>query len=175
MIDVRRLAYHALLKPPHRFLLMDAGAMAFAEQAFDLVLCSNVLPWIRDDIGALREIRRCLSSRGLAILNTHHEGEWTMPVADFRVMHPEIDDDYFAENGDQWIYGADLLERIRAAGMWPHAHQLFADVTPAACAEYGLRPPHEMLLGFRCRQGAERFRIERSAFECPRVVGTTER
>lgn len=170
VVDVRELAYHAILRPPHRFVQMDAGGMQFRDRSFDLVLCNNVLPWIRDDVPALREIRRCLRAGGLAVLNTCHRAERTMSVTEYRALHPDLDDDYFGENGDQWVYGDDLFDRFRAAGLWWRIDHLFAGVSREEVERFGLRPPHELVLAFRSQQDARRIG-ERlvTAFACYRA------
>jgi SAM-dependent methyltransferase len=156
VVDVRALAYHAMLRSPHRFVQADAGGMQFRDQSFGLVLCNNVLPWIRDDVPALREIGRCLRAGGLAVLNTCHRAERTMSVTEYRALHPDLDDDYFGENGDQWVYGDDLFERFRAAGLSWRIDHLFADMSPGEVERYGLRPPHEFVLAFRSDHDARR-------------------
>ena len=46
----------------------DVEHLPFAGAVFDFVLCSHVLDYVTDDVGALREIRQVLKDGGVAIL-----------------------------------------------------------------------------------------------------------
>ena len=72
-IDVRRLKFHRTIPAPHRFVEMDISRAAFADASFDLILCNNTLPYVRDYRAALADIRRCLKPQGLAMIDTHRE------------------------------------------------------------------------------------------------------
>ena len=50
------------------FLVGDACHLPFANESFDIILCSEVLEHIKDDEGAIREIERVLKQNGLLIL-----------------------------------------------------------------------------------------------------------
>ena len=50
------------------FLVDDASHLPFANESFDIILCSEVLEHIKDDEGAIREIERVLKQNGLLIL-----------------------------------------------------------------------------------------------------------
>ena len=50
------------------FLVGDACHLPFANESFDIILCSEVLEHIKDDKGAIREIERVLKQNGLLIL-----------------------------------------------------------------------------------------------------------
>jgi SAM-dependent methyltransferase len=61
--------------------------LPFADGAFDDVVASLVLHYLRDWTAALSELRRVLRQGGRLILSVHH------PII-FKVLHPELD--YFA-------------------------------------------------------------------------------
>jgi SAM-dependent methyltransferase len=46
----------------------DLTRLSFPDESFDLVYCSHVLEHIKDDLAAVREVRRVLSPNGVAIL-----------------------------------------------------------------------------------------------------------
>jgi SAM-dependent methyltransferase len=157
VIDVRRLAYHDQIPAPHRYLTMTATDMDFPDNSFDLIICNHALQYIRDDRAALGEIHRCLKPDGLAMLDTPRQEGVTRTVADYRLDHPELDDAYFAENGDQWVYGEDFLERLREAGLEARVDTLFADADGEYKSHHGLKDEHELLLAFKSAAGEHRF------------------
>jgi SAM-dependent methyltransferase len=156
-VDVRTLPHYLQLAAPHDFQPMDVTAMDFEDAGFDVILCNNTLPYIREDRRALAEIRRCLKRHGMAMLNTHVEPGATSDVASYRRLHPELDDAYFAENGDAWVYGEDFYRRIEEAALrWRHVG-LFQDRDADFLTENGLKRHNELLLAFRSPQGERRF------------------
>jgi ubiquinone/menaquinone biosynthesis C-methylase UbiE len=157
VIDTRSLDYHATIAPPHRFVLMDVSRMDFANDTFDVILCNHTLPYVRDDRAAMGEIYRTLKPDGLAMLEVPRDAERTVPVDAYRRAHPELGDEYFAENGDQWVYGEDYPERLEMAGFAVRIDTLFADCDDAFKREHGLKAQSELIVGFKSPAGAARF------------------
>ena len=157
VIDRRKLRFHDLITPPHRFIPMDITNAAFPDNSFDVILCNNTLPYVREDRQALREIFRCLKPDGIAMLDSSHDGKRTLTASEYRREHPELDDDYFAENGDQWVYGADYLARLAEAGFEVRVDVLFGDCTADFKVRHGLKPHHELVVAFKSSRGAARF------------------
>jgi len=158
-IDRRKLRFHTRIEPPHRFMLMDVTRLNFPDASFDVILCNHTLAYVRDDRRALSEIFRCLKNDGLAMLDSNHDEEKTLSVYDYRRKHPELGDDYFAENGDQWVYGKDYFSRIEAAGFKPRIDTLFGDCDSAFKREHGLKDHHELIVAFKSPAGDERFSL----------------
>lgn len=156
-IDTRRLPHHGTLPAPHRFVQMDVTDLRFPDEHFDLILCNNILPYVRDDAAALRELRRCLKVDGVAMVNTHTHAGATRTASQLRAAYPDLGDDYFAENGDQWAYGEDFPERVRAAGLTLRVETLFADRDPGFVARNGLKARTEIMLAARAPAGWARF------------------
>jgi len=157
VIDRRTLKYHACLEPPHRFIPMDVTNTDFADNSFDVILCNHTLPYVRDDGGALSEIFRCLKADGLAVLDSSHDEDRTQSVDEYRRAHPELGDDYFAEHGDQWVYGKDYFARLEAAGFKVRIDVLFDDCDSDFRREHGLKDHHELILAFKSPRGETRF------------------
>ncbi len=157
VIDRRTLKYHACLEPPHRFIPMDVTNTDFADNSFDVILCNHTLPYIRDDGRALSEIFRCLKADGLAMLDSSHDQDRTRSVDAYRREHPELGDDYFAENGDQWVFGKDYFARLEAAGFEIRIDVLFDDYDSNFRHEHGLKDHHELIVAFKLPGGAARF------------------
>lgn len=156
-IDRRSLAYHAAIQPPHRVITMDVSSMAFPDDSFDVILCNHTLPYVRDDRAAMAEIFRCLKHDGLAMLDVPRQAERTLTVDAFRGEHPELDDDFFAENGDQWVYGEDYPARLQAAGFAVRIDALFDDRDAAYKREHGLKDQTDVVVGFKSPAGDARF------------------
>lgn len=157
IVDRRKLRFHARMEPPHRFMLMDVTKLDFADNSFDVILCNHTLAYVRDDHRALCEIFRCLKSDGLAMLDSSHDEQKTLSVDEYRRKHPQLGDDYFAENGDQWVYGKDYFARIEAAGFKVRVDTLFDDRDGAFKREHGLKDHHEIIVAFKSPAGNERF------------------
>ena len=138
---------------------MDVTNTDFADDAFDVIICNHTLPYVRDDRGALAEIFRCLKFDGLAMLNSSHDGERTRSVTEYRREYPELDDDYFAENGDQWVYGDDYFDLLEGAGFRVRVDVLFDNWTSEIKREHGLKKHHEMIVAFKSPEGARRFQL----------------
>lgn len=64
-----------------------ARPLPFPDRAFDLVVASLVLHYVRDWSGVLAEVRRVLAAAGTFVFSTHH------PTMDWPLASPE---DYFA-------------------------------------------------------------------------------
>lgn len=156
-IDIRTLGFHRSVRAPHRFIRMDVTRMGFADESFDVILCNHTLPYVRRDREALGEIFRCLKTDGLAMLDSSHTSGRTLPVSEYRRAHPELGDEYFAENGDQWVYGRDYLERLEDAGFQVRVDELFESSSAEFRRRHGLKSRHPLIVAFKSAQGARRF------------------
>lgn len=146
LIDVRRTAAQRRVQSPHRFLQMDVCELGFRDNCFDLILCNNVLTYVRRDREALAEIRRCLKPEGIAMINTHTGRGATVAAEAHRRCHPEMGDDFYAVNGDQWVYGDDFYSRIEDAGLKFRIISLFENRPEEFLRENGLKRVNECLL-----------------------------
>lgn len=156
-IDVRALSFHADIDAPHRFIRMDVTSTNFADAIFDVILCNHTLPYVRDDRRALGELFRCLRPDGLAMLDSSHDAESTQTVAEYRRQHPELGEEYFAENGDEWVYGPDYFERLEEAGFQVRVDTLFDGRDAEYSRQHGLKDHHELIVAFKSPEGARRF------------------
>ena len=156
-IDVRTLEFHRGLPAPHRFLPMDVTRMGFPADSYDLIICNHALPYIRDDRGALAEMYRCLKPDGMAMLDTPLLEGVTRSVADYRSQHPELDDAYFAENGDQWVYGEDFVDRVTQTGFLVRIDTLFRGRSTEFKRRYGLKDHQQLIVAFKTGEGEFRF------------------
>ncbi len=168
-VDVRRRHHHRRLGARGRFVAASAAMLAFAPASFDFILCNNTLPYIREDRRALGEIARCLKREGLAMIDTHRSSGTTRTADAHRREHPGLGEDWFAANGDAWVYGEDFLDRVRDAGLEPVEIELFPEEPPRFFAANGLKPHVRALFASRDPAGLRRFFDDRGARPAPRA------
>ena len=156
-VDVRRRSHHLRLGRIGRFAAADAARLGFASASFDFILCNNTLPYVREDRHALREIARCLKPEGLAMIDTHRGPGTTRTAGEFRRERPELGEDWFAANGDAWVYGEDFLDRVRTSGLEPVELELFPGAPEPFFAANGLKPRVRALFAFRDPAGFRRY------------------
>lgn len=92
----------------------DITDLPFEDGRFSLIYCSNVLEHIPDDAAAMGQLRRVLKPNGLAIIQVPIcEGP---TVEDPSVTDPAERDRLFGQADHVRWYGADIKERLEAAG-----------------------------------------------------------
>ena len=165
-VDVRRLRHHRRLAAGGRFVAASAVMLPFADASFDFILCNNTLPYVREDRRALAEIARCLEREGLAMIDTHRGPGVTRTAEAYRREHPGLGENWFAANGDAWVYGEDFLERMRDAGLEPVEIELFPGAPARFFTANGLKPRARALFASRDPAGLHRF------FGCDEAVRT---
>jgi SAM-dependent methyltransferase len=107
-----RVSYVTLDRAPHAVSVRgDIAAIPFSEAAFDLIICCHVLEHLPADAPALAEIARILAPAGQALIMVPMLAHWeTRPTLEFGAPQPRL--------SDHWrIYGDDVAQRIKAAGM----------------------------------------------------------
>ena len=156
-VDVRRRRHHRRLGASGRFAAASAALLPFADASFDFVLCNNTLPYVREDCRALAEIARCLKREGLAMIDTHRGPGATRTADAHRRAHHELGEEWFAANGDAWVYGEDFLDRVREAGLEPVEMELFPGAPAGFFTANGLKPRVRALFASRHPAGLRRF------------------
>jgi SAM-dependent methyltransferase len=91
------------------FLVMDGGAMTFADDSFDLVYCHTVLHFTPDPERVVGEIFRVLKPGGTAILMAVNRRSW------MRLMHrlAKVEIDHLAAPVFNWLGAPELLAMAR--------------------------------------------------------------
>ena len=156
-VDVRQRRHHRRLGASGRFATASAAMLPLADATFDFILCNNTLPYVREDRRALAEIARCLKRKGLAMIDTHRGPGATRTADAHRRAHHELGEEWFAANGDAWVYGEDFLDRVREAGLEPVEMELFPGASDRFFTENGLKPRACALFASRHPVGLRRF------------------
>jgi len=103
------------LSSPTAMVHADLRKMPFETGTFDLIVIFHVMEHIIEDDVAFREIARMLRPDGLAIICVPIFGDVTQegaPEADWERVYGQVD--------HVRVYGFDVEERIRAAGLVPN-------------------------------------------------------
>jgi SAM-dependent methyltransferase len=125
------------LEPGAAMHAADLTDLPFEDAAFDRVLCIHVLEHVHDDLAALRELHRVLAPGGQAIVMVPLLGEKTIedPAAP-----PAERLRRFGQADHVRLYGADLTDRLAAAGLNPHRDGFGARLTPEQIRRHRLIP-----------------------------------
>lgn len=157
-LDIRPKAYHKLVKPPHRTLVMDVAHLSFSDQCFDLILCLGILPFVRSDYLAMSELHRCLKGEGVAFVNASVTLPKSRRASELHGENPgKYSQRYLREKGDEWVYGADYFERLEAAGFFFHRLRADAWMPENVRAEQQVENELELILCFKYKDAREKF------------------
>lgn len=135
-----------LLEPDRDIdLLADLTSLPIASQSADLILCYHVLEHIPDDRTAMRELRRVLSPKGLALLQVpYRPGRATDEDPD--APAPERIERFGQEDHVRW-YGRDFDDRLADCG-WDARRLRVGSVIPEETRrEHGLADREWVWLG----------------------------
>jgi len=92
----------------------DISALPFADDRFDVVLCSHVLEHVEDEQGALAEIRRVLRPGGWAALMVPVDRDVERTIEDPTATTPEQRLARFGQVDHVRLYGRDVAQRLQA-------------------------------------------------------------
>lgn len=123
-------------------LRVDIAAMPqIADASFDCCIACDVLEHVADDRRALAELHRVLSPGGVAIITApQRDGADQKTYGDPSITAPAERFRAFGQVDHVRIYGADIVDRMTAAGFRVEA--IDADsFEPADAARFVLRPP----------------------------------
>jgi ubiquinone/menaquinone biosynthesis C-methylase UbiE len=96
--------------------VMDITHIKYADNFFDLIICSHVLEHVIDDKKAMDEFYRVLKPGGLAILQTPLSN-LQKTYEDFSIVSPEAREKAFGQNDHVRIYGKDdYMKRLCRSG-----------------------------------------------------------
>jgi SAM-dependent methyltransferase len=103
------------ITPGRADLVRNIEEIAEADASFDSVVCSHVLEHV-DDRKALSEVYRVLKPGGIALIMLPVIEGWSKTYENMAVVTPEDRMRHYGQFDHVRYYGADVRDRIRAAG-----------------------------------------------------------
>jgi SAM-dependent methyltransferase len=103
------------ITPGRADLVRNIEEIAEADASFDCVVCSHVLEHV-DDRKALTEVYRVLKPGGIALVMLPVIEGWSKTYENMAVVTPEDRMRHYGQSDHVRYYGADVRDRIRAAG-----------------------------------------------------------
>ena len=105
------------ITPGRADLVRNIEEIAEPDASFDCIVCSHVLEHV-DDRKALSEVYRVLKSRGIALIMLPVIEGWSKTYENATVTTPEDRMRHYGQSDHVRYYGADIRDRIRAAGFY---------------------------------------------------------
>jgi SAM-dependent methyltransferase len=127
------------LESPLAAVRCDVQDLPFRDAWFDLVICNHVLEHAQDDRRALSELRRVLTDQGRAILLSPIGQGRATTFEDPAVSTPAQRLDAYGQENHIRLYGADYLDRVRAAGFDATAIDYLAALSRTTIERHALR------------------------------------
>lgn len=116
-IRLRPIVYvTADLNATHVAVRLDVTRLGFADDSFDLILCSHVLEHVPDDAAALSELYRVLAPGGWSMLQVPIEPALRETYEDPAITDPALREVHFRQSDHVRLYGGDYASRLEAAG-----------------------------------------------------------
>jgi SAM-dependent methyltransferase len=103
------------IAPGRADMVLDIEAIAVADARYDCIVCSHVLEHV-DDKKALAEIHRILKPGGVALIMLPVIEGWAATYENPRLTGAEDRKRHYGQSDHVRYYGADVRDRIRAAG-----------------------------------------------------------
>jgi SAM-dependent methyltransferase len=103
------------LEPGQADMTLNIEAIAAPDMSWDCVVCSHVLEHV-DDKKALKEIYRVLKPGGVTLIMLPIIEGWHQTYENAEVTTPKARQLHYGQSDHLRYYGADVRDRIRAAG-----------------------------------------------------------
>src|SRR5260221_1241669 len=104
------------IEPGRAAVAADVTDLPFADESFDLIVCSHVLEHVPDDRAAMREMHRVLRLSGVALIQTPVNYDQATTYEDPAVSDPDERLARFSQADHVRVFGADVRERLERAG-----------------------------------------------------------
>jgi SAM-dependent methyltransferase len=104
------------INPAYARNVIDITNIGFADNYFDLIICSHVLGHVPDEARAINELRRVLKEDGTALVMTVINPDRAQTFEDVNILLPEDKLKYYGEPDLRRIHGLDFGERLARQG-----------------------------------------------------------
>lgn len=125
----------------------DVTAIDFANDSFDLIICSHVLEHVPQDHVAIKELFRVLKSGGTAILQVPISASLQMTIEDPNLTDPRERERRFGQHDHVRIYGADYPTRLRNGGFSVEVFDATSHWDAAIVEKLRLNPRERIFVG----------------------------
>jgi SAM-dependent methyltransferase len=127
------------LDSPLAMIKMDITSIQFADDTFDVILCSHVLEHVPDDQLAMRELRRVLRPGGWALMQSPLDANRATTFEDFSVTTPAERERVFGQDDHVRIYGRDYKDRLEASGFTVRLEDFAQSYSEEKARRYGIK------------------------------------
>jgi hypothetical protein len=134
------------LDPSRGMVKMDITDITYADESFDVALCSHVLEHVPDDRKAMSELYRILKPGGWAIVLVPIDYERAETFEDSSVVSPEARERLFWQADHVRLYGRDFEERLEGAGFAVTVESYRPEPATDVIRRYGLKRHDEIYL-----------------------------
>jgi SAM-dependent methyltransferase len=126
------------LDSPLAMAKVDITNIPYAENTFDVILCSHVLEHIPDDQQAMSELYRVLKPGGWVLILVPFDTERAETFEDPNIVDPKERTRLFGQHDHVRIYGRDLMDRLERAGFTVNQEFYPRELGPVLAQRYGL-------------------------------------
>ncbi|MFG5410634.1 class I SAM-dependent methyltransferase [Piscinibacter sakaiensis] len=134
------------LSAPNAKHRIDITDIPFADDSFDVVICSHVLEHIPDDHRAMRELRRVLRPSGWALLQVPIDPALQLTYEDPSITDPQERERLFGQVDHVRWYGQDYAARLAENGFTVQREDFHGSLPAAERERLGLMPGEDMYL-----------------------------
>lgn len=96
---------------------VDAEALSFADEAFDLIVANHLLEHVAQPEKALAEFFRCLKPGGMLIAQTPYAPHLKHSFELDKPSSPEFASEFYGQDDHVRLFGQDIANSFRAGGL----------------------------------------------------------
>jgi SAM-dependent methyltransferase len=116
----------------------DICAIPYADDTFDVILCSHVLEHVPDDRKAMSELFRVMRPGGWGMIDVPFDDKHYETVEDPSITSDAERIRVYGNKGHLRMYGLDFPDRLRAAGFEVTVNRYAREFAPALIEKYRL-------------------------------------
>ncbi len=133
----------------YRPVRLDVRALPFKTDHFDVILCNQVMEYVREDELGFREIYRVLRPGGTAVLQVPIARKLDETQEGPAGMSRRESVRRFGHHGNVRMYGLDYADRLKRAGFQVARRRPFKERWVADIDRHGLDPREDLYAGLK--------------------------